>query len=202
MNAERLCLNHEGTMPDLEHAGTRKLPSLGPKARFGILAPKWLIKEENYKEEAASLHGPQTADGAGSSVRPVTTPHIQSQANHADQRRPQVFQADIPPGYETRKPDSNGGGDGGGSSGPAHWPLFKFSVMNVTGSSHRHSMHSFAIHYRTTSTGQFAYCTTRVDTLPRRIRSMALSPLAPITIISACCLAAIFIISSAGSPIL
>src|SRR6185503_11037738 len=55
-----------------------------------------------------------------------------------------------------------------------------------------------SILYRTTSTGQFAYCTTRVDTLPRRIRSMALSPLAPITIISACCLAA-FIDQPAGS---
>ena len=54
--------------------------------------------------------------------------------------------------------------------------------------------------HRTTSTEQFACCTTRVDTLPRRNRSMALSPLAPITIRSAWCSEATFMIFSAGFP--
>ena len=58
----------------------------------------------------------------------------------------------------------------------------------------------FSFCHRTTSTAQFACCTTRVETLPRRNRAMAPSPLAPITIRSACCLEATFMISSAGFP--
>ena len=55
-------------------------------------------------------------------------------------------------------------------------------------------------HHRTTSTAQCACCTTCVDTLPRRIRPNAFRPLVPITIKSACSLAAAFMISSAGTP--
>ena len=54
--------------------------------------------------------------------------------------------------------------------------------------------------YLTTSTEQGLCCTTRVDTLPRRNRAMAPSPWAPITIRSAWCLEATFIITSAGFP--
>jgi hypothetical protein len=54
--------------------------------------------------------------------------------------------------------------------------------------------------YRTTSTEQLACCTTRVDTLPMRNRAMAPSPWAPITIRSAFCREAAFLISSAGFP--
>jgi len=54
--------------------------------------------------------------------------------------------------------------------------------------------------YLTTSTEQELCCTTRVDTLPRRNRSMAPSPLAPITIRSAWCLEATFMILSARFP--
>lgn len=58
----------------------------------------------------------------------------------------------------------------------------------------------FSLCYRTTSTEQVAYSATLVDTLPRRIRAMPPSPLAPITIRSACCLEATCMIAFAGFP--
>lgn len=55
-------------------------------------------------------------------------------------------------------------------------------------------------YYLTTRTEQELCWTTLVETLPSRKRAIAPSPLAPITIKSARCLDATFMISSAGFP--
>src|SRR5262245_41846010 len=63
-----------------------------------------------------------------------------------------------------------------------------------------HFLHGDPLTYRTTSTAPFAFCTTRVEMLPSRNRSMAPRPLAPTTMRSAWCFSAPVRIRSLGLP--